>query len=83
VGVDPARHSKIGAIMVCINPAYRLYELEYALNKVECKALITNESFKTSDYLGMLNTLAPELEYCAPGALASTKLPKLKHVIHR
>jgi fatty-acyl-CoA synthase len=73
--------AKIGAIMVCINPAYRLYELEYALNKVECKALITNESFKTSDYLGMLNTLAPELEYCAPGALASTKLPKLKHVI--
>ena len=73
--------AKIGAIMVCINPAYRLYELEYALNKVECKALITYESFKTSDYLGMLNTLAPELEYCAPGALASTKLPKLKHVI--
>ena len=73
--------AKIGAIMVCINPAYRLYELEYALNKVECKALITDESFKTSDYLGMLNRLAPELEYCAPGALASTKLPKLKHVI--
>ena len=73
--------AKIGAIMVCINPAYRLYELEYALNKVECKALITDESFKSSDYLGMLNTLAPELEICAPGALASTKLPKLKHVI--
>lgn len=73
--------AKLGAIMVCINPAYRVYELEYALNKVECKALITDESFKTSDYLGMLNTLAPELEYCEPGALASTKLPKLKHVI--
>ena len=73
--------AKLGAIMVCINPAYRLYELEYALNKVECKALITDESFKTSDYLGMLNTLAPELEYCEPGALASTKLPKPKHVI--
>ena len=73
--------AKLGAIMVCINPAYRLYELEYALNKVECKALITDESFKTSDYLGMLNTLAPELEYCEPGALASTKLPTLKHVI--
>jgi fatty-acyl-CoA synthase len=73
--------AKLGAIMVCINPSYRLYELEYALNKVECKALITDESFKTSDYLGMLNTLAPELEYCEPGALASTKLPKLKHVI--
>ena len=42
--------AKMGAIMVCINPAYRLYELEYALNKVECKALITDEQFKTSDY---------------------------------
>ncbi len=38
--------AKIGAIMVCINPAYRQYELEYALNKVECKAVITAESFK-------------------------------------
>ena len=73
--------AKIGAIMVCINPAYRLYELEYALNKVECKALITDEQFKTSDYLGMLNTLAPELAQCAPGHLKATKLPYLKHVI--
>ena len=73
--------AKIGAIMVCINPAYRLYELEYALNKVECKALITDEQFKTSDYLGMLNTLAPELAQCAPGHLEATKLPYLKHVI--
>ncbi len=73
--------AKIGAIMVCINPAYRLYELEYALNKVECKALITDEQFKTSDYLGMLNTLAPELEQCVPGQLDAAKLPHLKHVI--
>ena len=58
--------AKIGAIMVCINPAYRLYELEYALNKVECKTLITDVSFKTSDYLGMINTLAPELESSHP-----------------
>ena len=73
--------AKIGAIMVCINPAYRLYELEYALNKVECKALITDEQFKTSDYLGMLNTLAPELEQSSPGQLEAAKLPHLKHVI--
>lgn len=73
--------AKIGAIMVCINPAYRLYELEYALNKVECKALITDENFKTSDYLGMLHTLAPELAHCEPGQLEASKLPHLKHVI--
>ena len=73
--------AKIGAIMVCINPAYRLYELEYALNKVECKALITDVSFKTSDYLGMINTLAPELDSSHPGQLEAKKLPYLKHVI--
>ena len=44
--------AKIGAIMVCINPAYRLYELEFALNKVECKVVVTAEAFKTSDYVG-------------------------------
>ena len=73
--------AKIGAIMVCINPAYRLYELEYALNKVSCKAIISAESFKTSYYLDMLQTLAPELESCVPGDLSAQKLPHLKHVI--
>ncbi len=48
---------------------------------MECKALITDEQFKTSDYLGMLNTLAPELEQCVPGQLDAAKLPHLKHVI--
>ncbi|MFO7553413.1 MAG: AMP-binding protein [Haliea sp.] len=73
--------AKIGAIMVCINPAYRLYELEYALNKVQCRTLITADRFKTSDYLGMLQTLAPELESCAAGALRSQRLPDLQRVI--
>ncbi len=73
--------AKIGAIMVCINPAYRLYELEYALNKVECRALVTAEQFKTSEYLTMLESLAPELADCAPGQLAAAKLPHLSTVI--
>ena len=73
--------AKIGAIMVCINPAYRLYELEYALNKVGCSALIASESFKTSEYLQMLQTLAPELGQCAPGALVAAKVPHLKSVV--
>ncbi len=53
--------ARIGLILVNINPAYRLTELEYALNKVGCKALVTAANFKTSDYLGMIETLAPEL----------------------
>jgi len=73
--------AKIGAIMVCINPAYRVYELEYALNKSGCRALICAERFKSSDYLGMLNELAPELLRAEPGNLRAAKLPQLSFVI--
>lgn len=73
--------AKIGAILVCINPAYRLYELEYALNKVQCRAIISAEAFKTSRYLEMLQTLAPELPSCELGQLQAEKLPHLEMVI--
>ena len=46
--------AKAGLILLNINPAYRLAELEYALNKAGCVALITATQFKTSDYIGML-----------------------------
>ena len=71
----------IGLILVNINPSYRLSELEFCLNKVACRALITAASFKCSDYLAMLLTLAPELHHCAPNALRSARLPNLKLVI--
>ncbi len=73
--------AKIGAIMVCINPAYRVYELEYALNKSGCCAIISGVQFKTSNYLTMLQELAPELRHCAPGELQAQKLPSLTTVI--
>ncbi|MBS0638237.1 MAG: AMP-binding protein [Proteobacteria bacterium] len=73
--------AKAGLILVNINPAYRLAEVEYALNKVGCKALITATSFKTSDYIGMINSLAPELAISHPGELHAAKLPTLKSVI--
>ena len=49
--------AKAGLVLVNINPAYRTSEVEYALNKVGCKALVTMPRFKTSDYLGMLREL--------------------------
>jgi fatty-acyl-CoA synthase len=73
--------AKAGLILVNINPAYRLAELDYALNKVGCKALITADSFKTSDYVGMLRELAPEIERSAPGRLQSRRLPALTTLI--
>jgi len=73
--------AKAGLILVNINPAYRLAELEYALVKVGCRALVTAVRFKTSDYLGMLRELAPELEGARPGELAAERLPELRSVI--
>ena len=73
--------AKAGLVLVNVNPSYRLTELEFALNKVGCKALITATSFKTSDYIGMLNQLAPELAGSTPGGLRAAKAPDLRHVI--
>jgi fatty-acyl-CoA synthase len=73
--------AKAGLILVNINPAYRLTELEYALNKVGCKGLITAAAFKSSDYIDMLRQLAPELDACPPGELHAARLPALRTVI--
>ncbi|KPH95050.1 AMP-binding protein [Pseudoalteromonas porphyrae] len=73
--------AKIGAIMVCINPAYRPNELQFALNTVECSTLITASCFKASNYLAMLNELLPELEHTEPGMLNAKNLPYLKNII--
>jgi fatty-acyl-CoA synthase len=74
--------AKAGIILVNINPAYRLSEVEYAINKVGCAALVTAAQFKSSDYLGMLRTLAPEIAASAPGRLAAARLPTLRTLIH-
>ncbi|MEI5676938.1 MULTISPECIES: AMP-binding protein [unclassified Mesorhizobium] len=73
--------ARIGAILVNINPAYRVTELEYALNKVGCVALVLAPTFKSSDYVGMLRQLAPELDDAAPGKLHAARLPSLRIVI--
>ncbi|HEU5295176.1 MAG TPA: AMP-binding protein [Burkholderiaceae bacterium] len=74
--------ARIGLILVNINPAYRKSELEYALNKVGCRALVMARRFKSSDYLGMLGEIAPEIHFKGTSeALDSVRLPSLKHVI--
>lgn len=73
--------ARLGVILVNINPAYRSFELEYALNKVGCKGLITAFNFKASNYTEMLAQLAPELSDCEPGDLRSKKLPELRAII--
>jgi fatty-acyl-CoA synthase len=73
--------AKAGLILVNINPAYRSGELQYALNKVQCRALIVSPRFKSSNYLEMLEELAPELAHCKPGKLVAAALPSLSLVI--
>ena len=70
-----------GLILVNINPAYRVGELEHALSHSGCAALITAVRFKTSDYLGMLRQLAPEIDGAEPGRLSAHALPNLRWVI--
>jgi len=74
--------ARAGLVLVNINPAYRVSELEYVLRKVGCKALVLAESFKSSDYIEMLKSLAPELGDTPAGPLDATQLPELRHVIH-
>ena len=73
--------AKAGLILVTINPAYRLAELEYTLNKVGVRALVCAASYETSDYAGMVETLAPELPDAFPGALQAARLPALRAAI--
>jgi fatty-acyl-CoA synthase len=73
--------AKAGLILVNINPAYRRSEVEYALNKVQCRALVTAVSYKSSDYLGMLGDIAPELAKASPGNLNAAALPHLRALI--
>jgi fatty-acyl-CoA synthase len=74
--------AKIGAILVNINPAYRLHELEFALKQSECNLLFSGESFKDADYATMLHRLVPELANVGPDKdLRSEKFPQLRRLI--
>jgi fatty-acyl-CoA synthase len=72
---------KIGAIMVNINPAYRIPELEYALNQSESKILILSPSYRTSNYVEMMRQVVPELADAEDGEIDSGRLPALKTLV--
>lgn len=73
--------AKAGLILVNINPAYRVSELEFVLNKVGCKALVLAPSFKTNDYIGALRHIAPEIDSSTPGRWSCARLPLLRAAI--
>ncbi|HWT41250.1 MAG TPA: AMP-binding protein, partial [Sphingopyxis sp.] len=73
--------ARAGLILVTINPAYRLSEVEYTINKVGLSALVAASSFKTSDYPAMIEELASEVAASTPGALRAVRLPTLRSLI--
>jgi len=73
--------AKAGLVLVSINPAYRRSELSYALNKVECKALVFMPEHASSNYIEIVESLAPELQNCEPGNLQCKEVPSLTTVV--
>lgn len=73
--------AKAGIILVSVNPAYQLQELEYALRKVQCKAIVCPTKFKTQKYCDMLRQLCPGMDTASPGEIKSSRLPDLSTVI--
>ena len=73
--------SKLGAILVNINPSYRLHEVEYVLNQSGCSAIVIAAAFKSSSYTEMIAELAPELARSEVGKLKAERLPNLTTVI--
>ena len=71
-----------GLILVNINPASRQPDLEYALNKVGCRALITETQFKSSDYIAMLRDFDPKPNNRNPKSVSTERLPALQFLIN-
>ena len=73
--------TKIGAVLVTVNTAYKIHEAEYLLRQSDTHTLVMIDGFKDSNYLEIIKELCPELETCEPGHLLSDRLPMLKNII--
>ena len=73
--------TKIGAVLVTVNTAYKIHEAEYLLRQSDTHTLVMIDGYKDSDYVGIMKELCPELVTCEPGKLESKKFPFLKNII--
>lgn len=73
--------AKVGMILVQINAAFMVREVQYCMQKVNLNAIVVSEKFKVMDYYKMLCGVAPKLPKCKPGQLKAPNLPSLTHVI--
>ncbi len=73
---------KIGAVLVTVNTAYKIYEAEYLLKQSDTHTLVMIDGVKTSNYSEIIKELCPELKTLKKGQpLHSKKLPFLRNVI--
>ncbi len=74
--------TKIGAVLVTVNTAYKIHEAEYLLRQSDTHTLVMIQGSLDSDYAGIINELCPEIKTSAPGApLHCKRLPFLRNVI--
>lgn len=74
--------TKIGAVLVTVNTAYKIYEAEYLLRQSDTHTLVMIDGFKDSDYVGIIKELCPELETAEAGKpLYIKRLPFLRNII--
>ncbi|WP_227430636.1 AMP-binding protein [Psychrobacter sp. I-STPA6b] len=73
--------AKVGVILVNINPAYRTFELQYALNKLGCSVLVLMRHFKSSDYAQLIRELCPEIYHKPYHQLDLVEIPTVERII--
>lgn len=73
--------TKIGAVLVTVNTAYKIHEAEYLLRQSDTHTLVMIDGCKDSNYVQIINEICPELKTCKPGQLNAKRLPYLKNII--
>ena len=74
--------TKIGAVLVTVNTAYKIHEAEYLLRQSDTHTLILVEGWRDADYSGIIQELCPELSSSVPGEpLHIKRLPFLRNII--
>ncbi|WP_319507705.1 AMP-binding protein [uncultured Methanolobus sp.] len=73
--------SKIGAVFVTVNTAYKIHEVEYVMKQADLKAIAIIDGFRDVSYIDTIYELVPELKTQSRGNLKTEKFPFLKNVI--
>jgi fatty-acyl-CoA synthase len=73
--------AKIGAVLVTVNPDYKLKELEYLVKQADLDTLCIIDGYKDSDYIQIVNELIPELSSSQRGSLRAADFPCLRNIV--